>query len=1381
MKKEFGPYYMGLDIGTNSVGWAVTDPSYKIMKFNGKMMWGIRLFEEASTAAATRLHRVNRRRIERASWRIGMLQQLLAPMISSVDQGFFQRLRESNLHVEDKSPENRFKFSLFSKGYMSDKEYYEKYPTIFHLRLAQLRGEKDSFDPRLLYMTLAHFVKNRGHFLFDSLNSNVLLNSSECGDGFIAAYDEMVELVRDNISELEDCSLGTPAVVMKIMSAQNTVSGKKKLLEAEWKAAFKNKQIKTLAGLLSGGKIALSDLFNDESLKESEVNKLSFKDGDYDEKIDTLMQVLHEKYDVIAKCKAIYDLALLTELMQGKKSVAEAKVDVYEAHKLDLKILKNYVKGLSKELFAKIFGIPDKEKNYSAYIGSCLGHNSKKCVVNSKKISQEELCDFIRKQLKDYIDFTRVEAPDGNSSELDRVLYRIKCDMAFPKLRTKDNGVIPNQLLAGEMNLILTNAVKYHPELAQKDDTGLTVAEKIIQIMEFKIPYYVGPLAGTEISKRKGRCWVVRKSGEKVTPWNFTSIVDEAATAECFIKKMTNKCSYIYGEDVLPKHSLLYSEFTARNELNNLRVYGEHLSSKIIQHIYDDLLVGSTKKLRKGDIVKFLKRHNYADAGLTAEAISGVDDVLQASLKSYNDFVAIFGREHVDNSKAMIEDVILWLTLFSDEKKMLERKIREKYPQLQEQHIKAIKRLKYTGWGRLSRRLLDSEDVSFFDSAMQKPITVIGAMRRESLNLMQLLSDSSPYGFMDRIQECNMGSTDIVSLTYQQVEELAVSPAIKRAVWQTIQIVKEIKKVAGHEPEKIFIEVARGGEAEKKRTISRKNKLLALYEACKKEAPELYNQQLYDVLQSKDDAELRSKKLYLYFTQMGRCMYSGKPIDIAQLYSKTQNTNVYDCDHIYPRAKTKDDSLDNLVLVHYQQNRDKSDSYPLSPEIQKAQQGFWQMLLKRDMISHKKYDRLIRKTQLSEDELAAFINRQLVEVRQSTKAVAELLKIECKDTKIVYSKAENISDFRQLYSFVKCREVNDLHHAKDAYLNIVVGNAFYTKFTDKPVYLLKNRQDFKYSLKPEVMFGRPIVNSNNVAWTPGEAGSIQTVRKMMRKNSILYTRMQKEYKGTIYNATIYKAGDDKLQPVKKNLPIEKYGGYKGQSTAYFALVESLDKKGNSYRSLEAVPVSLAQRIAKDGNMLTEYLKKNNGLLNPKIILARILLQSLLCVDGSSLHISGTTGYQITGSLATQLVLSAEEEAYIKRIGKIIARLANDKGAGVYESDGITADKNLAIYDILTEKNTTEVYKNRPAQQLEKLRKGRTVFSKLSIVEQCTVIYEVLKMFANKPVLANLSSIGGAGKAGNVQISNNLSRAKAAVLINQSITGLFQREINLLKI
>ena len=29
-------YYIGLDIGTASVGWAVTDESYNVPKFNGK-------------------------------------------------------------------------------------------------------------------------------------------------------------------------------------------------------------------------------------------------------------------------------------------------------------------------------------------------------------------------------------------------------------------------------------------------------------------------------------------------------------------------------------------------------------------------------------------------------------------------------------------------------------------------------------------------------------------------------------------------------------------------------------------------------------------------------------------------------------------------------------------------------------------------------------------------------------------------------------------------------------------------------------------------------------------------------------------------------------------------------------------------------------------------------------------------------------------------------------------------------------------------------------------------------------------------------------------------------------------------------------------------
>lgn len=43
-------YYIGLDIGSDSVGWAVTDTEYNVLKFNGNAMWGIRLLEESQTA-----------------------------------------------------------------------------------------------------------------------------------------------------------------------------------------------------------------------------------------------------------------------------------------------------------------------------------------------------------------------------------------------------------------------------------------------------------------------------------------------------------------------------------------------------------------------------------------------------------------------------------------------------------------------------------------------------------------------------------------------------------------------------------------------------------------------------------------------------------------------------------------------------------------------------------------------------------------------------------------------------------------------------------------------------------------------------------------------------------------------------------------------------------------------------------------------------------------------------------------------------------------------------------------------------------------------------------------------------------------------------------
>lgn len=94
-------FYLGADIGTNSVGIACTDENYKILRARGKDLWCVRLFDEANTAAERRNFRTMRRRLERRRKRIIWLQELFAPYIN--DATFFIRLNDGGLLAEDKS------------------------------------------------------------------------------------------------------------------------------------------------------------------------------------------------------------------------------------------------------------------------------------------------------------------------------------------------------------------------------------------------------------------------------------------------------------------------------------------------------------------------------------------------------------------------------------------------------------------------------------------------------------------------------------------------------------------------------------------------------------------------------------------------------------------------------------------------------------------------------------------------------------------------------------------------------------------------------------------------------------------------------------------------------------------------------------------------------------------------------------------------------------------------------------------------------------------------------------------------------------------------------------------------------------------------------
>lgn len=123
-------YYLGLDMGTGSVGWAVTDSEYHVLRKHGKALWGVRLFESASTAEERRMFRTSRRRLDRRNWRIEILQEIFAEEISKKDPGFFLRMKESKYYPEDKRDINgncpELPYALFVDDDFTDKDLSQK-------------------------------------------------------------------------------------------------------------------------------------------------------------------------------------------------------------------------------------------------------------------------------------------------------------------------------------------------------------------------------------------------------------------------------------------------------------------------------------------------------------------------------------------------------------------------------------------------------------------------------------------------------------------------------------------------------------------------------------------------------------------------------------------------------------------------------------------------------------------------------------------------------------------------------------------------------------------------------------------------------------------------------------------------------------------------------------------------------------------------------------------------------------------------------------------------------------------------------------------------------------------------------------------------------
>lgn len=1324
------PYSIGLDIGTNSVGWAVIDEGFDLRKYKHQNMWGAHLFDEAQKAATRRSFRSSRRRLARRKRRITLLQQIFDNEMQKVDPRFYLRLSESMLHLGDKNSALELDANiLFADHSFTDKSYREKYPTIYHLRSDLFHNSKKQ-DIRLVYLALHHIIKYRGNFLVEGGVDNV-----------ISSFDNQnLQKFMDFIGADESIAKKVKAILLdRSLSRSVRKSDIIKLLQP----TLDNKKIVSEAvGAVIGLKWNANKLFEDDSLEA----KGEFSNKNYEEQRDEIAAAIgDDRYELVETLESVYQWTVFSQFIRKDSCLSDIMVEKYDDYRQDLSDLKS--------LFHEFL---PKESYKSFFHGDAAEFEQ----YNTHKYSLEDLY----KSIKNHLGNVAKEDP-----RYQRFEKRAELGEFLARQRIRDNGAIPHQIHQYELERIIDNQAQYYPFLAQNRD-------KIISIFTFKLPYYIGPL------KTGGNfAWSVKKKDGVIYPWNFDEMIDDEASAEKFIDRMRNNCTYLPDEEVLPKNSLLYQEYEVRNELKNVTVNGERLSPDIQNRIVDELFNKEPSVTHK-KLIKYLYDNQICNT--TSFVISGTakEKSFASSRKSYIDFTQKVGTPITPKNQQAIEEIIKWITLFED-KKILAKKLQKYSDIFNESQLRTILKLNYSGWGRLSSKLLDGITAHTRYGEM----TVIETMRRCSDNFMQIIQ-SDQYEFKKIIDDI-LSLDQRTEITYDDIKNLAGSPGIKRALWRSVRIIDEIVDIIGYEPKLISIEMARN-EDEKVRTKSRYGQLEKMYK------------DLYGKAYTKSDIKsqlaeykdkLDKKKYYLYFLQNGKCAYTGDPLDIENDLRDSE------IDHILPRSLTKDDSLDNTVLVLRKENQRKLDDYPIASDIQNHMRPIWTSLKNAKLMSQLKFQRLTSQKQLSEDRVAGFVNRQLVETRQITKHLARMLTEKYHDsaTEVFTIRAGMSSEYRRIHDLPKCREVNDLHHAKDAYLAAVLAQYIkirYPKLDKTFVY----GEYMKFKSKKQTNTDRSsfILASMSYDLTNTETGEIiwqsrithDVIDRTMKYNDCLITKKTEIGDNQFYDQTIYGKNSGATMITRKaNLPVDKYGGYSGRKAAYFMAIRYLKQVRNKdvfVNEIISVPTQIYTLEKTKPGSINEYLR--NNYRQATILLSKIPINQKIEYDSNEQFVVGSS--EVTNAKQLKLPYDIEYAAAIalkQGIPRITIseeqaekdnNLRNKRAKQIERRDRVMSGVEK-FWEIYTDKLTNQYQQFGSA--VEKAKAANSDYQAMSVEDKIKVIRLVLVTThagsGRVDMKKSFPKLGLPDGFGRMK-DKNLNPTKLT-FVYESITGLHYRKLD----
>ena len=643
------------------------------------------------------------------------------------------------------------------------------------------------------------------------------------------------------------------------------------------------------------------------------------------------------------------------------------------------------------------------------------------------------------------------------------------------------------------------------------------------------------------------------------------------------------------------------------------------------------------------------------------------NDVVASGINA-NDFIDLSSRAALcdvfDLSNRYTEDyknceeALLYKTYFTDSPTDADRIIKNKFA-FDEKQLKALKRISCKGWATISKEFLMLRGAD--QDGVVLDTTIMDHLENGEGNLMQIIHDEK-YNYQ-AVLDAHEREYFRDKTNQEIVDEMidAMPPKMRRPVIQALRIVREVSKVAKKKPDVISIEVTREANDKKakdaysKKAEDRKKQLTAFLNGlCKNDVEKDRALTISKELEGFADINpLRGKHLFLYFLQNGKDAYTGEPIDINEVLNGTK----YDTDHIIPQSMIKDDSIENLVLVKREINQHRSNEYPLPENIRsnKSIVAFWRRLKKAGMMSDKKFNNLTRVTRLTENELQAFVAAQINVVNHSNVVIRDALKVLYPNAKLIFSKAQYPSQIRHELGIPKLRDLNDTHHAVDAYLNVVAGVKLQERFGNMAVIKAAAQNDENHSLNMEGYINHLIIKNDE----SGPTAFGEKINKISLRHDFLLTYRFAYQDNAFYDGTIYKnqGKADSLIAIHDGWDVTKYGGYKKYSIES-QVIATIKKGKNTTKYLLGVPHVLKLEIdqgKKPLDKLSNLLDLKAGETAEFDLGNMLPLKMTVSKDGVRYLLNSYEGDNVSLLPVSPIFLGRDEEMYLMKLIKLVEK------------------------------------------------------------------------------------------------------------------------------